>query len=123
MGRVHFSWSRAHSVSVPYVEGQHRSRLSQSIAAVMLSGHSTLLIRVAVPANGTRSVRTGARVGVAEMPFGAIASDSVGGAGGTCVLRGCVPKKLFVYAASYPEEFNAARGFGCAVCKAYWCLM
>ena len=55
----------------------------------------------------------GVRVGVAEMPFGAIASDSVGGAGGTCVLRGCVPKKLFVYAASFPEEFRDARGFGC----------
>ena len=48
------------------------------------------------------------------MPFGAIASDTVGGAGGTCVLRGCVPKKLFVYAASFPEEFKEARGFGCA---------
>ena len=59
-------------------------------------------------------INTGARVGIAEMPFGAIASDSVGGAGGTCVLRGCVPKKLFVYAASFPEEFKEARGFGCA---------
>ena len=55
----------------------------------------------------------GAKVGIAEMPFGAIASDSVGGAGGTCVLRGCVPKKLFVYAASYREEFRESRGFGC----------
>lgn len=49
------------------------------------------------------------------MPFGAIASDSVGGAGGTCVLRGCVPKKLFVYAASFREEFKESRGFGCAL--------
>lgn len=60
----------------------------------------------------------GAKVGIAEMPFGAIASDSVGGAGGTCVLRGCVPKKLFVYAASYREEFRESRGFGYA-CQRY----
>ena len=32
------------------------------------------------------------------MPYSPIASDAAGGAGGTCVLRGCVPKKLFVYA-------------------------
>ena len=32
--------------------------------------------------------------------------------GGTCVLRGCVPKKLLVYAASYSEHFADAAGFG-----------
>ncbi len=32
--------------------------------------------------------------------------------GGTCVNIGCVPKKLFVYAASYAEAFEDARGFG-----------
>ncbi|MFV8753871.1 glutathione-disulfide reductase [Nannocystaceae bacterium ST9] len=32
--------------------------------------------------------------------------------GGTCVLRGCVPKKLLVYAASYAEHFDDAAGFG-----------
>jgi hypothetical protein len=35
-----------------------------------------------------------------------------GGVGGTCVLRGCVPKKLMVYASEYAEEFKAAEGFG-----------
>ena len=35
-----------------------------------------------------------------------------GGAGGTCVLRGCVPKKLFVYASEYREMFSDAQGFG-----------
>ena len=33
---------------------------------------------------------------VCELPFGTKASDTVGGAGGTCVIRGCVPKKLLV---------------------------
>ncbi|MBV8169812.1 MAG: glutathione-disulfide reductase, partial [Alphaproteobacteria bacterium] len=32
--------------------------------------------------------------------------------GGTCVLRGCVPKKLLVYAAHFAEEFEDAAGFG-----------
>ncbi len=35
--------------------------------------------------------------------------------GGTCVIRGCVPKKLFVYASHFHEEFEAAKGFGWTV--------
>ena len=33
-------------------------------------------------------------------------------AGGTCVIRGCVPKKLFVYASHFSEDFEDAEGFG-----------
>lgn len=29
-----------------------------------------------------------------------------------CVLRGCVPKKLLVYAANFPHDFESSRGFG-----------
>ncbi|WP_371441553.1 glutathione-disulfide reductase [Bartonella sp. 114] len=32
--------------------------------------------------------------------------------GGTCVIRGCVPKKLFVYASQYAHEFKDSIGFG-----------
>ena len=32
--------------------------------------------------------------------------------GGTCVIRGCVPKKLMVYASHFPESFEDAAGFG-----------
>ncbi|MFL9827324.1 glutathione-disulfide reductase [Rhodoplanes sp. SY1] len=32
--------------------------------------------------------------------------------GGTCVIRGCVPKKLLVYAARFREAFEDAVGFG-----------
>jgi glutathione reductase (NADPH) len=32
--------------------------------------------------------------------------------GGTCVIRGCVPKKLLVYASRFPEAFEDAGGFG-----------
>lgn len=32
--------------------------------------------------------------------------------GGTCVIRGCVPKKLLVYASRFHDEFEDAAGFG-----------
>ena len=35
--------------------------------------------------------------------------------GGTCVIRGCVPKKLLVYAAHFSEDFADAQGFGWSV--------
>lgn len=50
------------------------------------------------------SAALGARVGIAEV-------DRIGG---TCVNRGCVPKKLYVFAARHAEEFRNARGFGWA---------
>lgn len=34
--------------------------------------------------------------------------------GGTCVNVGCVPKKLFVYASHYREDFHDAQGYGWA---------
>jgi glutathione reductase (NADPH) len=35
--------------------------------------------------------------------------------GGTCVIRGCVPKKLMVYASHFHQEFEDAAGFGWSV--------
>src|SRR5437667_12052760 len=32
--------------------------------------------------------------------------------GGTCVIRGCIPKKLLVYAARFADEFEDAAGYG-----------
>ena len=32
--------------------------------------------------------------------------------GGTCVMRGCVPKKLLVYGAQFADAFADAAGFG-----------
>ena len=32
--------------------------------------------------------------------------------GGTCVIRGCVPKKLFAYASRFAHEFEDAEGYG-----------
>jgi glutathione reductase (NADPH) len=56
--------------------------------------------------------QAGAKVGLVELPFNPISSESGGGLGGTCVLRGCVPKKLLVYGSGFKADFEDARGFG-----------
>jgi hypothetical protein len=56
----------------------------------------------------------GAKVGLAELPFAFESSETQGGLGGTCVLRGCVPKKLVMYCSEYRQYFKDAVGFGCA---------
>ena len=38
-----------------------------------------------------------------------------GRVGGTCVIRGCVPKKLYVYASRFVDDFRDAAGFGWSV--------
>jgi glutathione reductase (NADPH) len=35
--------------------------------------------------------------------------------GGTCVIRGCVPKKFMVYASEFPPRFELAEGYGWTV--------
>lgn len=47
----------------------------------------------------------GVRVAIAEQRY----------LGGTCVNVGCVPKKLFVYASQFQDQFDAAAGFGWTV--------
>lgn len=54
----------------------------------------------------------GAKVGLCEMPYDPISSDRTGGLGGTCVIRGCVPKKLFVFGSGFSADFEDASGFG-----------
>lgn len=56
-------------------------------------------------ATARRAAQYGAKVGIAEF-------DRLGG---TCVNRGCVPKKLMVYASHFPEHFEAASGYGWTV--------
>lgn len=58
---------------------------------------------------GSGGVRA-ARVASAGGASVALAEESR--MGGTCVIRGCVPKKLMVFASSYREVFNDARGYG-----------
>jgi glutathione reductase (NADPH) len=40
--------------------------------------------------------------------------------GGTCVIRGCVPKKLMVYASRFAQEFEEAKGFGWTVGESHF---
>ena len=67
------------------------------------------LFTIGAGSGGVRASRIaaqyGARVAVAEEYR----------VGGTCVIRGCVPKKLFVYASHFAEEFENAKGFGWSV--------
>ncbi|MBV9064051.1 MAG: glutathione-disulfide reductase [Alphaproteobacteria bacterium] len=58
--------------------------------------------------------------GVRASRMAALAGKRVGIAeeyqfGGTCVIRGCIPKKLFVYAAQYGEDIEDAAGFGWSI--------
>jgi glutathione reductase (NADPH) len=53
-------------------------------------------------ASARRAAEYGAKVGIVES----------GRLGGTCVNRGCVPKKLMVYASHFPAQFEEAQGYG-----------
>ena len=61
---------------------------------------------------GSGGVRA-ARVAAAEGVRVALAEEDR--YGGTCVIRGCVPKKLMVYASGFPKSFELARAYGWAV--------
>lgn len=67
------------------------------------------LFVIGAGSGGVRAARIsagyGARVAVAEEYR----------LGGTCVIRGCIPKKLLVYASQFGSEFEDAAGFGWSV--------
>lgn len=52
-------------------------------------------------------------MGLCELKLDAIATDQTGGMGGTCVLRGCIPKKFMVYAGEFTDECEDAKAYGC----------
>ena len=63
------------------------------------------LIVVGAGSGGTRTARISASYGAKTL---VVEGDR---AGGTCVLRGCVPKKLLVYASQFSEQVSDAEGF------------
>ena len=69
------------------------------------------LFVIGAGSGGVRAARlaamSGAKVGIAEEYR----------VGGTCVIRGCVPKKLLVYASRFADEFEDAAGYGWTVPK------
>lgn len=64
------------------------------------------LFVIGAGSGGVRAARMaggfGAKVAIAEERY----------LGGTCVNVGCIPKKLFVYAAHFAEDFHDAAGYG-----------
>jgi len=70
------------------------------------------LFTIGAGSGGVRASRMagqfGARVGIAENYR----------IGGTCVIRGCIPKKLLTYAAHYAEDLEDARGYGWTIAGA-----
>lgn len=52
-----------------------------------------------------RAAALGARVAICEESR----------VGGTCVIRGCVPKKLLMYGSAFAQEFDDAQGYGWTV--------
>lgn len=75
----------------------------------MSASHDFDLFVIGGGSGGVRAARMaaqrGLRVALAE-------TLGTGGLGGTCVNLGCIPKKLYSYAAHYHEAFEEARGFG-----------
>jgi glutathione reductase (NADPH) len=74
-----------------------------------MSAHDFDLFVIGGGSGGVRAARMaagrGARVALAET----LGTD---GLGGTCVNVGCIPKKLYSYAAHYADAFEESHGFG-----------
>eukprot|EP00898_Chlorokybus_atmophyticus_P003900 jgi/Chlat1/4510/Chrsp29S04580 len=104
----------AHSQGRPHCR-QQRYGL-QVNASSNGSSYDYDVITIGAGSGGVRASRIasqlGAKVACVEMPFNSVSSDTEGGVGGTCVLRGCVPKKLLVYGSVFRNEFEDSAGFG-----------
>ena len=67
------------------------------------------LVVIGAGSGGVRAARMAANYGVR------VAIVEEYRVGGTCVIRGCVPKKLFVYASRFSDMFGIAGSFGWTV--------
>ena len=74
-----------------------------------MADHDVDLFVIGAGSGGVRAARVAASYGARVM----IAEEYR--VGGTCVIRGCVPKKLLVYASRFSEEFEDAAGYGWSV--------
>ncbi|GAK45851.1 glutathione-disulfide reductase [Tepidicaulis marinus] len=77
-----------------------------------MSAYDYDLFVIGAGSGGVRASRMAAKYGAKV----AIAEEYR--VGGTCVIRGCVPKKLFVYASHFAESFEDAAGYGWEVPEA-----
>jgi glutathione reductase (NADPH) len=71
-----------------------------------MAGYDVDLFVIGAGSGGVRAARVAAAHGARVM----IAEEFR--IGGTCVIRGCVPKKLLVYASRFKDHFVDAAGFG-----------
>src|SRR5271170_7773466 len=71
-----------------------------------MADHDVDLFVIGGGSGGVRAARIAAEYGARVM----VAEEYR--LGGTCVIRGCVPKKLLVYASRFHGEFEDAAGFG-----------
>ena len=71
-----------------------------------MADHEVDLLVVGAGSGGVRAARIAAGYGASVM----VAEEYR--VGGTCVIRGCVPKKLLVYAARFSDDFEDAAGYG-----------
>ena len=76
-----------------------------------MAEHDVDLFVIGAGSGGVRAARVAASHGARVM----IAEEFR--VGGTCVIRGCVPKKLLVYASRFADDFEDAAGFGWSVDK------
>ena len=74
-----------------------------------MSGPDFDLFIIGAGSGGVRAARMAAQRGARV----AVAEDAA--LGGTCVNVGCIPKKLYSFAAHYAESFEEAHGFGWSV--------
>jgi glutathione reductase (NADPH) len=71
-----------------------------------MADHDVDLFVIGAGSGGVRAARIAASYGASVM----VAEEYR--VGGTCVIRGCVPKKLLVYASRYADDFEDAAGYG-----------
>ncbi len=71
-----------------------------------MSAYDVDLFVIGAGSGGVRAARIAAGYGAKVM----VAEEFR--VGGTCVIRGCIPKKLMVYASRFADDFADAAGFG-----------
>ena len=74
-----------------------------------MSAHDFDLFVIGGGSGGVRAARMAAQRGVR------VALAEAAELGGTCVNVGCIPKKLYSYAAHYAQAFEEAAGYGWTV--------
>src|SRR5689334_7187528 len=103
------NYRRPHRIASPAPIVHPAKSQDRTMRAAPMSEFDYDLFVIGGGSGGVRAARIsagyGAKVAIAEeYRFG-----------GTCVIRGCVPKKLLVYASRFRDDFEDAAGFGWSV--------